>query len=243
LLPSHESNFIIFKIQLTMIYDENHNGIQLTSAEVGTMVTDPVFQGFFTKSDLEELLNQTDCVGIRVYNAVGSSTDLSRRGIGVGVRPNGTEKDARAGVGYILSQAFTGAMPANGENIGRDDARTLAELVESTFTAGDPRPSVHFASFFSKSTFNGLLANRGTDVVAGVGFFIAPFFGGFHTHIAVPYTGSAALQRLQSGNILSTKPCPGSCADLAPGETEATAEAATVEVAFASASGPYVIRW
>ncbi len=226
-----------------MIYDENHNGIQLTSAEVGTMVTDAVFQGFFTKSDLEELLNQADCVGIRVYNAAGSSTDLSRRVLGVGVRPNGTEKDARGGIGYILSQAFSGAMPANGDNIGRDDARTLAELVESTFPTNDPRQSVHFASFFSKSTINGLLANQGTNVVAGVGFFIAPFFGGFHTHIGVPFTNSAGLQRSQTGNILSTKPCPGSCADLAPGETEATAEAATIEVAFASASGPYIKRW
>jgi hypothetical protein len=226
-----------------MIYDENHNGTQLTSAEAGMMVTDDVFQGFFTKSDLQELLNQTDCVGIRVYNAVGGGADLSRRVIGVGVRPNGTEKDARAGVGYILSQAFTGAMPANGTNIGRDDARTLAELVESTFTAGDPRQSVHFASFFSKSTINGLLANQGTNVVAGVGFFIAPFFGGFHTHVGVPFTNSAGLQRSQMGNILSTKPCPGSCAVLAPGETEASATAATVEVAFSTDPTIYLIRW
>ncbi len=235
------SIFPVSQIQFTMLYDENHNGIQLTSTEVGEKVNDSVLQGFFTSSDLQELLNQSDCVGIRVYNAVGGSADLSRRVLGVGVRPNGTEKDSRGGVGYILSHPFAGKMPANGDNIGRDDARALAELVESTFPADDPRQSVHFASFFSKSTIKGLLANQGAHVVAGVGLFITPFFGGFHTHIAAPYTDG--LQRLPSGNILSTKPCPGSCADLAPGETEVTATATTIETMFSSDPPIYLIRW
>lgn len=219
-------NLHFHHLKILAMYDVNHNGIPFTRT-----LNDSDLQGFLTHDELQTLLAQNGCVGIRVYNAVASRNDASRRVIAVGVRENGSEFENL----YQLSGSFTpGSMPTGGRAAnGRQEAVDLTGRNVST--------SLHFAAFFSKKVVNDLLANNNGQAVDGVGFFVVDLGGGIFSHVGTAYVN--ALQAANS-SIQSDMPCPGKCAKLVNPNTTDFANAATVSsTTTGSDAGIYLQRW
>ena len=225
-----------------MIFNSNHPGKVFSDAEAGTLTLNSVFQGFLSKVDLNRLLNQSNCVGIRVYNSVSGSNLSPRSVLAVGIRENGTEKDGRGGVGYILSGSInTNEQPTSTTILDRDIARNTVLMAEEKFGA-----SVSFSSFFSRTMLENLLADRGTTEIAGVGFF-ANQFGNFLSFTGASFLLSPSPGRLENNplqsHIQSDLPCPGFCAVSALGDPVTDSNDPTGTALFMETPGIYLVRW
>ncbi len=226
-----------------MIYNPLHPGkVFTTTAESDTLNLNSVFQGFLSKADINLLLAQSNCVGLRVYNAVASSADLSRRVMAVGIRENGTEKDGRGGVGYILSgNLISNGPPESISILNRDTATNHVVLAETTFGS-----SAEFSTFFSKAMLQNLMANKDNIEVAGVGFF-ANQFGEFRSFTGASFVLLPSPGRLENNpplsHIQSDLPCPGFCAVAAEGDPVTDSDDPTGTAAFMETSGIYLVRW
>lgn len=230
-----------------MIYDENHNGIQLTALQVGAFVNNQTFQGFFTKADLNALVAQPNVIGVRVYNAKASATDTSRRLVAVGVWANGGE-ESDSTAKYVLSQPFdANTAPSIGTQKTKTDATSIVELaVENPLPPTDPRGTLAFASYFSKAMLANLLATRNGTEVAGIGFYVAAF-GANHSHVGVPYSNGSTVAPLTSNSLFPVvqcdNPCPSHCAYPAEEVTVLTPTTETVSISNASKTNLYLLKW
>ncbi len=230
-----------------MIYSISETGKLLTSEEAIHLILAEEMDGFMTKSDLQTLLNQQNCVGIRIYNAIESEADTRKRVMAVGIRGNGTEKDGRGGVGYLMSQPFSATNPTNGVTLdGREEATDKVNL------GTDLQVFRKYSSVFSAAAIHLLLADKDGQEVIGIGFFNNDFMfeeelGVFRSHIGVSMVGSSNVQRVAGdipfSHIQSEKPCPGFCATLAHGVTEVSATAETENTIDTDSAGIYVVKW
>lgn len=199
-------------------------------------------QGVMSAEDLRLLIAQPDCVGIRVYNAIESQTDLRKRVLVVGIRANGSEKDGRGSVGYLLSPPFDSTNMARAT----ETSTRLAATNKVDFV-GAPG----FSSFFSNDAITKLLENKNNQTVVGVGFYTSTVdidLGHlFDTHIGVSMVGTSNIQPV-AGNpafshIKSNKPCPGVCVSVLDPNDTSISDTPTQRTEYADSSTVYLVRW
>lgn len=215
------------------MYDQGHNGIQLDAGDSATLRNDELLQGFLSKNDLQTLLGQTNCVGVRIYNTDAVTPAVGSRIIAVGVRENGSELNGTNDRGYVQSRLFDPTPPAaNGNPVPRSNAVTLVSSL-----------SEKFSSFFSRTMLQALLAGN----AAGVGFHkttVRLDSREFSTHAGAPYEVSGGqLQIAASPYLKSDQPCPGICAQLTSPPATDFATAPTTVVESSSDSNLYLLPW
>jgi hypothetical protein len=203
-------------------------------------------QGVMSTADLRLLIGQTDCVGIRVYNAVESQTDIRKRVLIVGIRKNGSEKDGRGSVGYLLSPPFDPTSIARAtETSTRVEA---ANKVDLGVNRGVTSP---FSSYFSNDAITKLLEDKNNQSVVGIGFYISTIdldLGQpFDTHIGVSMVGTSNIQPVADNpafsHIKSNKPCPGVCVAILNRNDTSISDAETQRTEYADNSTIYLVDW
>lgn len=201
-----------------ILYETSHKGITLTQAQINAIpLTIAQIRGFFLKSDLEKILVESECVGIRFYNitpSIGSS-----RIIAAPAKSNGFEFENC----YLESRDIFGSslnIPAN-KLINKVEARNMADA--------NP-PETQFMSFFSRDELeNNLLAGshdgiclyqtnldivEENDLSQNGQFHLIDIKKATETHIAFPsrlLNGALQLLTSTDKNLLSIHPCPGHC--------------------------------
>ncbi len=202
-----------------MIYQSNHPGIALeaTGAKQAAR-NENLFQGFFHSSDLTGLLDQENCVGIRIYNVDAAST-TDRRLIAIGVSSDGSELNQPVTEAkYLLSPAVT-PIGSGAEKMSRTRAK---DTIEAPAIAGVARSDIFFASYFSKTMIDSLLKSPQEDVVInGVRFYVTPQLAGLPgsiTHCGVSAVVKDGLITVpdQAVHLVSDRPCPGFCVNSDP---------------------------
>ncbi len=203
-------------------------------------------QGVMSAEDLRLLIGQADCVGIRVYNAIESQTDLRKRVLVVGIRENGSEKDGRGSVGYLLSPPID---PMNMARATETSTRVSAtDKVDLGIQFGGASP---FTSFFSNDAITKLLENKNNQTVVGVGFYTSTvdidLGHPFDTHIGVSMVGTSNIQPVADNpafsHIKSNKPCPGVCVSILDPNDTSISDAPTQRTEYTDSSTVYLVRW
>lgn len=204
------------------IFNENHPGEPiLMQAEQNR-----ICQGFFLRSKLERLIQQSGCVGIRFYNAGGFDGDPLFM-IAVGVTKTGSELNEPGSVNYQISDPQVVPVPENG--FGRELASHLVSTAIQDRETLEAKREVRFTSYFSKTMINQLLAPKSDQPIDGIAFFVVPLeFPGLEdarTHLGV----SAILEESEPvvprrlnedppNRIVSDLPCPGHCVAARPAD-------------------------
>ncbi len=190
-------------------------------------------QGFFNAADLNRLLAQENCVGIRLYN-VREKEKEDRRLIAVGITSEGDEiNQPLTDQKYILSEKAG----SNGQSVQKMTRSEAKATVEASEKSNLLNPAIFFASYFSQTMIQTLLnpLKNGPEI-AGIRFYIVT--RAFEIAGGVTHCGAATVVNEgvlsvpnRARHIVSDQPCPGFCS-VEPEkiiELEATAAAIPTE--------------
>ena len=215
------------------IYRESSNGLILNMTQIqglGLSVND--IGGFFLKEDLEVLLGEPDCVGIRIYNSGEPVFDMdgfvigeNPRLVAVAVKSDGFEINF-GDVFYVSHNIISGPpLTTRITPVDHDAARIIVNHDDVT--------AAQFMSFFSKKDLEDDLFNGAPD---GITFYLASLGvaspGDFTDHHLTPIktnssnfashiafrtnliNGNIPMSPDISRNVLSLYPCPGHCVNI-----------------------------
>lgn len=198
------------------------------------------WQGALLSSDLEELLDQEGCVGIRVYNVLRVDKE-KRRIIAVGISSEGDELNQPTGSLQYIMAGKSRLGGAASKMLDRAEAKAQVESGEFVPELG---PNIFFASVFSRSMLETLLTPGDCDAVQ---FYLVDQVNGMPgptTHCAVSTKTNAQGSLIPDNAVymLSTRPCPGFClnADI---ELESTEFPKGVASTPGSDTTKYLVAW
>lgn len=227
-----------------ILYDINHEGVTPSAMELNNIsLDDNMLRGYLPKMDLEMLINQEDCVGVRLYKAINLSTNESSL-VALGVKTDGFELTARANE---FKQSKAARTSTNFMNISELDADDLTSRTAATNAIG----ILDFTAFFSKTMIDQLLAD---DNTIGVRFYEINLSviedNKLPDHISIIKNGLKSLMgvavSLNNGNLenqainrASDLPCPGHCLSFVPVRDVMP----NTSLGFLSSSAPYLVPW
>jgi hypothetical protein len=165
---------------------------------------------FFTPLDITELVNQKDCIGIRLYNALESSTSSTSVIIAVGVKSDGSEINPALKKSYLQSQPAE----AQGINSKLISSGTANNYVTNIVSSGKFSA---VSVFFPKSTITEIASSTncaGVKVIPGSRKFqlsaTDPNEVGSYLCLMLAAVNQS-YSETESSYLKSLEPCPTIC--------------------------------
>ena len=242
-----------------IIYNAAHPGIKLDNQVLRLLKLDSeTTKGYLSRNDLERLLSQSDCVGLRIYNtcfldtSTNPNTEHTDTGIvAVGVKLNGFELD-----GLYMRSHRPDSNLHNGAGI-----QTDKNGADSVVNGVLGEPIEFYASFMSATMLNTLLADTNFDGLTFYAFQMKdpnqqqgnlPIDIKLSTHVAIPSkpNSDGTLDFSEPdptvNNVYSDQPCPGHCVELDPnggGDTSGDTLDDLIITPGTAFEEPYLFPW
>ena len=155
---------------------------------------------FYSKADLENLMNLSNCVGVRFYNGLADEKDANCQIIAVAVTENGKEIGHGKSSSYLHASSYDQDAKCTAHNVTKSNARSCVEHV------ANHRSFVSQKVFFSRDFLKARMAKADGVVL------IPAYSEEANTMMVAGATlEDGQISELEGNYYKSQLPCPTDC--------------------------------